>query len=1193
MARLINAEVLGFFATPPTVTTLLAEWFAPPAGDKLWRLLDPCCGEGVAAAQVATAVGGQVLTWGVELSPKRATRASQVLDKVLNTAWQATRLSKASVSLLWLNPPYDHDLDGEHRRLEIEFLRAALASLVYDGVLVYIVPQHLLGYRDVARLLLGHFDSLVVRRFPDGEYERFKQVLVLARRKPYTTPTAESQEALRALRDVELPPLTAPPADWRRELPPAPMKAKCYRIDIGEREQVAWGHALGWPEPLLQALQPQSQLPFCPPIPLKKGHVAMLMASGLMGTLLIDKDGERLLVKGRVRKTQDVSVEETEKGDVVTIKRDRFSTTVGVISHTGVEVLDDVTRLTTFMEEYGEELAGEILKHPPRYDLRPTPAEWHYLGTLGKQRQPLPGQAEAGLLPVQKHVTIALTRTLKAQGCALLQGEMGTGKTTVGLATIDALNAYPALVIGPPHLVEKWLREAAEVIPGVQLRELRKVGRNGGPGDINDVREFVTAWRAGQLGDKAIAVISETSAKLGAGWRGAMALRYTLPPLVHGRRDPADPAMQQRERFRQALKAYREARAQLRTAREDGDPAALAAQRAIVARLRQAALSSATPLPVCPDCGQVQEGRNGPTLSFKAFDKRPHRCQQPVQGWARDSQGRKLRDDDHRPTWTWNATDTYAPRCNVALYEFGDQYRRWPIADYIRRKCRHVFKMLVADEVHQFRGKDSDRGRAFHHLITATRYHLGLTGTVYGGKSTSVFYLFYRLFPKVRAEFPFHGEKQWAAKYGVLETRCYGTPGHRGDEGAEFGSFNATRRERVTVTEKPGVSPAILSQVVDHAIFLSLKDLGVSLPVYQEEALPLTMTAAQGAQYQRLESALRAQARQYPSWLSNWLQWSLSRPNSAFRPEVVEKARKDEDGRILEVITFMELPQVVNGVTATSQEDGELLYIPNGDDPLPKEAWLIDFVKAEKAVGRKTLIFARQTATRDIQPRLQAVLTAHRIRADVLYSSVSTRKRERWIERHAPRLDALICNPALVETGLDLVQFATVVFFEMTFDLYGVWQAMRRVWRLGQTQPVKVIFTSYVSTLEEYALRLMGKKMKSAQLLYGDSVGGAIVPEDGENFLTELARSVLEGQALPDLHQLFAAAGQVTHSPLGCPTAISPHLPVLSDDRLRELWEAQRAREAAKAQRRAARRRERIDQQLSAAGIAARQLGMF
>ena len=1194
MARLINAEVLGFFATPPSVTALIAEWLQAPQWDKMWRLLDPCCGEGVAAAQLVTTLGGPVHTWGVELSPKRAERAATVLDKVLNTAWQATRVSKESVSLLWLNPPYDTDLDGDSKRLEIEFLRTALPTLVHGGVLVYIVPQHLLGYRDVARLLSGHFENISVRRFPDGEYERFKQVVVLARRKPYSTPTDENIAVLRALRDADLPPLGAPPERWLRELPAAPLKAKCVRVDLSDREQVALAYALEWPETLRQALQPQGQMPFCPPIPLKKGHVAMLMASGLMGSLLIRKDGQRLLVKGRVRKVQDVSTEETEKGDVITIRRDRFTTTVGVVSDAGVQVLDDVAGLTAFMEDYGEEIAAEILKHPPRYDLKPTASEWQHLSTLGKNRAALPGQAEAGLLPVQKHVAIALTRTLKTQHHALIQGEMGCGKTTIGLATIDALNAYPALVVGPPHLVEKWLREAAEVIPGVQVRELRKVGRNGDPHDINDARDFVEDWQAGRLGDKAIAVISETSAKLGSGWRGATAPRYRLlRPKPHRDEQEPDPALVQRERFRKAVQVYKEARKVLLELRDGDDATALAQQRAMVERLRKAALQVSTPIPVCPDCGQLQVGRNGWLLSPKLFDKQPQHCDRPHVGWARDAQGSKLRDDDGHPTWVWDTDNEHAPRCTNALFEFGDQFRRWPIADYIRRKARHVFKLLIADEVHQFRSKDSDRGRAFHHLITATQYHLGMTGTVYGGKSTSVFYLFYRLFPQVRAAFPFNGEKQWAAKYGVLETRQYGTKGSTDDDSTEFGSFNATRRGRVTVTEKPGVSPAILSQIVDHAIFLSLKDLGVGLPAYREEALPLAMTPEQAGQYHRMEGALRVQARQYPSWLSTWLQWSLSRPNSAFRPEVVEKQRRDDDGNVIDVTSFMELPEIVAGVDATTSQSGEVVYVPNGNDGLPKEAWLVDFVKAEKAVGRKTLVFVRQTATRDIQPRLQAVLRRGQLRAQVLYANVDTRKREAWVNRHAPGLDALICNPILVETGLDLVQFSTVVFFEISYDLFGLWQAMRRVWRLGQTQPVKIVFTSYSGTLEEQALKLMGAKMKAAQLLYGDEVGGAIVPDDGENFLTELARAVLADQALPDLKALFAEARPETGSPLGSPTAISPRLPVINADQVRLLWEAQRAREVAKAQQRQERRQQRVVQQLHQAGLSVQQLGMF
>ena len=72
--------------------------------------------------------------------------------------------------------------------------------------------------------------------------------------------------------------------------------------------------------------------------------------------------------------------------------------------------------------------------------------------------------------------------------------------------------------------------------------------------------------------------------------------------------------------------------------------------------------------------------------------------------------------------------------------------------------------------------------------------------------------------------------------------------------------------------------------------------------------------------------------------------------------------------------------------------------------------------------------------------------------------------------------------------------------------------------------------------MEAAALRLMGRKMKAAQLVYGDEVGGAIVPEEETDFLTQLARDVLDGAKLPDLQTLFADDLQVSHNPMGSMT---------------------------------------------------------
>jgi len=195
------------------------------------------------------------------------------------------------------------------------------------------------------------------------------------------------------------------------------------------------------------------------------------------------------------------------------------------------------------------------------------------------------------------------------------------------------------------------------------------------------------------------------------------------------------------------------------------------------------------------------------------------------------------------------------------------------------------------------------------------------------------------------------------------------------------------------------------------------------------------------------------------------------------------------------------------------------------DDRLyPKEAWLVEKCQMEKQRGRRVLVYVRQTATRDIQPRLVGLLRKAGLRTSVLHNTVTTHRREAWVRRQVKQgLDVLICNPRLVQTGLDLVDFPTIVFYEPEYSVYLVQQASRRSWRLGQTQPVDVYFATYADTMEHRAVAHIGKKIAAAQLLYGDDVAGALVEQAGVggNLLEELAREVMANTEVPDLGELF------------------------------------------------------------------------
>ena len=59
-------------------------------------------------------------------------------------------------------------------------------------------------------------------------------------------------------------------------------------------------------------------------MPLRQGHVAQLTAAGFLDNLLLERDDQRILVKGRTYKEYE-TVEETE---AKIVRRERMRTTV-------------------------------------------------------------------------------------------------------------------------------------------------------------------------------------------------------------------------------------------------------------------------------------------------------------------------------------------------------------------------------------------------------------------------------------------------------------------------------------------------------------------------------------------------------------------------------------------------------------------------------------------------------------------------------------------------------------------------------------------------------------------------------------------------------------------------------------------------------------------------------------------------
>ncbi|MDX5299973.1 MAG: DEAD/DEAH box helicase, partial [Gammaproteobacteria bacterium] len=183
------------------------------------------------------------------------------------------------------------------------------------------------------------------------------------------------------------------------------------------------------------------------------------------------------------------------------------------------------------------------------------------------------------------------------------------------------------------------------------------------------------------------------------------------------------------------------------------------------------------------------------------------------------------------------------------------------------------------------------------------------------------------------------------------------------------------------------------------------------------------------------------------------------------------------------------------------------------DEWMPKELALLDLCRREKAANRRVLAYTVYSGTRDTTARLKRLLEREGFKVGVLRASVDTARREDWIMDQVDKgIDVLITNPELVKTGLDLLDFPTIVFLQTGYNVYTVQQAARRSWRIGQKHPVAVYFLGYAGSSQMTCLQLMAQKIAVSQSTSGDvpDSGLDVLNASGDSVEVALAKQLLQ-----------------------------------------------------------------------------------
>lgn len=424
-------------------------------------------------------------------------------------------------------------------------------------------------------------------------------------------------------------------------------------------------------------------------------------------------------------------------------------------------------------------------------------------------------------------------------------------------------------------------------------------------------------------------------------------------------------------------------------------------------------------------------------------------------------------------------------KCDTPMWTAADRkgYRTINSIDLLRKRFGDGFiDVNIADESHLY-SSESAQGQAFSNLCKMSKINIGLTGTLTGGKASHMFYTLYRMIPgKMSRHYKYDEISKFIDHYGRRKkvTKLY----------KNNDKYNQSGQGKVSSSgwnEIPGISPMLYSHFLsDIMISRKIENMGFDMPELNFFKYDVQMSNELKKGYESLKSDILS----------------------------FMKANKDINlgGTYLNaLLSYPDMP-----LTKPLMYEDSLIHNPEPIDIeniiLPKEKKLIDIIKRNLQEGNRSLVYITYTGEKAVDRRVEKVLSKAGLKVAVLKSSVNTEKREEWIDKkYKEGYTVILTNPKIVQTGLDIVQYPTIIFFQLDYDVRVVRQAESRAWRVGQDKECKVYYLTYENTIQYDALKLIGSKKKASLALEGVFAEDILSAQDdlGDSGAATLYKSLL------------------------------------------------------------------------------------
>ena len=750
-------------------------------------------------------------------------------------------------------------------------------------------------------------------------------------------------------------------------------------------------------------------------------------------------------------------------------------------------MLDDKTGLNDYLSLFGSMLANKIQqKFRPKF-IPGTDMYSNYLMNLDDYIH----HKGVELYAAQMAVIQASAKNFDINKHGFIVGEMGSGKSIMTGSTFYVSNSnknkgFNAMIMCPSHLVEKWKSEMEKYIPNTKGYIIH---------NLDELLAIEGKLRNRNRAENMFVIMSKEIAKLGYDLRPAAIWSRSKQCFVCP--ECGQPLYKEENR---QLSPYSNRKTKIKVKLTELD------------FLKQYAYNVVCPneIKVWNDDKKCYENEKCNCKLWTTLNRDEDHgwIKLGEQGWIRQEHIVPMTEDFmSKEKINKKETDLFNKLFEqYELYQDGEPFKisykgskKYPVAKYIYKRMNGVFDYLGLDEAHLLMN-NSLQGIASHHLMKAAKHTLLLTGTLLNGFAANLFYTLFRVCPNIMRQegFTYEDEAEFARLFGVISRESM----YQIERGYQRGRVGNIKEKRL-----PGVSPLVFTKfLLNLTSFIALDDMAEGLPSYEEIPIGVDMDQDTARCYAEIENFFSSRVNMFRSGSRKIM------------------------GSVIRLMTqYPDAPHIVRRIQ--DPDTGEIEFEPTGLDKTirNKEEKLLEIVQEKIALGEKVLVYYNTVNTTDIGDHITAYLCSEDIKAFELKASVKAEKRMDFINKEVKKgAQVMITNPSLVETGLDLLDFTTIIFFQVGYNLSTMRQASRRSWRLSQTKDIQVYFLYYNRTIQEQAISLMATKLQAAQTLEGNfSEEGLKAMSQNDDVLTQIANNVVNDiKTVVDL-DAFKSARQV------------------------------------------------------------------